>query len=210
MKTYSGSGMGWRVLAWLAVSGWATASAVGQTAAQPAEAPATVYSVSETNRFFFFMQQGRLVRLDVLTSEFTLLNQYDGKWNPVVIGIRDAKNGDENSQNINFLTQTLTNANLARLSDPQRHAGRYHIISVYYNPDGTPVPPNMVPQDNSTGNGATNQNYLIRLVRLDTVTGEFALMDPDSGMWVRVAIPTKAATADVNADNIRLVSGLHL
>jgi hypothetical protein len=196
------------------LAGWTGAD--GQTAAAPAARPAqaaapdTVYSVSESNRFRFFMQAGRLVKLDVLTADFTLLNQFDGKWNPVVIPIRDAKTSDENSQNINFLTQTLTNANLARLSDPTKHGGRYHIISVYYNPDGTPMPPTFVPPDNSTGNGAANQNYMNRLVRLDSVTGEFALMDPDSGMWVRVAIPVVAARPDVNADNVRLVGGLHL
>jgi hypothetical protein len=206
MKTFSRAG---KILA-VAAGCLMALGARGQTTAAASGPAQTVYSVSEANRFHFFFQQGRLVRLDVLTGEFTLMNQFDGKWNPVVIATRDAKSSDENSQNINFLTQTMSNASYARLNDPAKHSGRFHIISVYYNPDGTPMPPNFVPPDNATGNGASNQNFMNRLVRLDSVTGEFALMDPDSGMWVRVAIPVKEARPDVNADNVRLVGGLHL
>lgn len=188
---------------------WLGMEALRQTAeAQPATG--AVYSVSETNRFWFFKQQGQLVRLDVLTAEFAILNQDNGNWNVVTIPDRDAKSTDENGQNVNFLWQNLTPANLARLSDPAKHAGRYHIISVYYNPDGSPLPVSRVPQDDGMGNGAANQNFLNRLVRLDTVTGEFAVMDADHGVWVRVAIPTKAVSSDQNATNARLVSGLHL
>jgi len=145
-----------------------------------------------------------------LTGDFAILDPNNGAWNVVTIPERDAKSPDENAANVNFLWQNLTNANLVKLSDPAKHAGRYHIISVYFNPDGTPVPVSRVPQDDAAGTGATNQNFLNRLVRLDTVTGEFELMDADHGVWVRLAIPTKAVSSDVNAANARLVSGLRL
>jgi hypothetical protein len=194
----------------LAVAGLLAGGGLVSPARGQAAGSGAVYAVSETNRFWFFKQGGQLVRLDVLTGEFALLDQNNGNWNPVVIPDRDAKSADENAQNVNFLWQNLTGANLAKLSDPARHAGRFHIISVYFNPDGSPLPAARVPQDNAEGSGATNQNFLMRLVRLDSVTGEFAVMDADHGVWVRVAIPTKAVSSDVNATDARLVGGLHL
>jgi hypothetical protein len=195
------------IMAGLSLPARAQTAAASAPAAQGTGA---VYSVPETNRFAFFTQEGRLVRLDTLTGEFTMMNQDSGKWNPVVIPTRDPKNTDENLQNINFLITSLSNANLASLSDPARHGGRFHYINVYFNPDGTPAvgPPARAP--NSAGGGVANSNFTNRLVRLDSVTGEFSLMDAHSGKFVRVVIATEAATSDANADNVRLVSGLRL
>jgi hypothetical protein len=206
MKTY----------AWLAVGlillGWMSWPAMGQTAASAPAAQGTgaVYSVPETNRFSFFTQEGRLVRLDTLTGEFTMMNQDSGKWNPVVIPTRDPKTDDENLQNINFLITSLSNANLASLSDPERHGGRFHYINVYFNPDGTVAVGRPSRAPNAAGGGVANSNFTNRLVRLDSVTGEFSLMDAHSGKFVRVVIATEAATSDANSDNVRLVSGLQL
>jgi hypothetical protein len=180
------------------------------SAAPAAAAPAATYTLSEINRYTYFFQSGRLIKLDTLVGDFTVLNFNDGVWNPVVIPTRDPRGGDENGRNIGFLVQNLTNENLRRLSDPTRLPTRFRFISVYFNPDGRPIPTPSDPPQNAIGTGVSNPNYLNRLVRLDTVTGEFALMDVESASFVRVKIPTQAASPDANSDNVRLISGLHL
>ena len=189
------------------------AGQAGAAQTPPASAPAAsaaTYSVPETNRFIFFFQSGRLIKLDTLVGDFTILNFNDGVWNPVVIPTRDPQGVDENGRNISFLVQNLTGENLRRLSDPTRLPTRFRFISVYFNPDGRPIPAPADPAQNALGTGVSNANYLNRLVRLDTVTGEFALMDVESATFVRVNIPTQATGPDVNSDNVRLISGLRL
>ena len=196
--------------AWMAQAQGAAAPATTTAAPAAVAARTTTYTIPETNRFWFFFQQSRLFKLDTLTGEFMVLDLLKGQWNPVVIPLREARDLDENGRNISFLAQNLTNVNLMRLSDPARPQGRFRYINVYFNPDGISVPPPADGPENARGGGVSNPNYLNRLVRLDTVTGEFALMDVETATFVRVAIPTVAVGPDVNSDNVRQVSGLRL